>query len=113
MIDKETSGGTVNNTYYDALYPLRLGPYSPALNPIGLCFSALKCSTCHWKVVNKHLLVAMKDTAGVTNKRRDFLLQAYHALLPTVNVALVKQNYLHVERFLDLARAKEDMPVGK
>ncbi|KAG6572612.1 Replication protein A 70 kDa DNA-binding subunit [Phytophthora cinnamomi] len=92
---------------------LRLGPYSPTLNPIENVFSAVKSAVKDFTTEHRVKILAVSPGTTMKAHRQRFLVEAAETLFPRVATAQVCAScYHHTLRFHVKVAALEDMPVG-
>lgn len=85
---------------------LRLGPYSPMLNPIENVWSTLKATV---KIINR---IPIVNGPGIIEKRVVYLERAITTALGQITPHICTQAIIHASKFYRRALALEDMPVG-
>ncbi|KAG6967985.1 hypothetical protein JG687_00003990, partial [Phytophthora cactorum] len=92
---------------------LRLGPYSPMLNPIENTFSIFKASLKAFLREQRHAILSVPNGVTMKDHRQAFLHTAANRCLPEVTTAAsCRKFYRHTLRFHSRVSDPEDMPVG-
>ncbi|KAG6585072.1 Replication protein A 70 kDa DNA-binding subunit [Phytophthora cinnamomi] len=93
---------------------LRLGPYSPMLNPIENVFSTFKSAVKDFMTEHRAEILSVPPGTTMKAHRQRFLIEAAETLFPRVATAqLCASCYRHTLRFPVKVAALEDMPVGR
>lgn len=97
---------------FSGAYILRLGPYSPMLNPIENVFSSFKAAVKKFLALNRQAIIHTLDsTQG--KLRQSFLMRAADLLLEeVVTKELCVKCYDHTLKIHPAATLLMDMPVG-
>lgn len=118
VVDNAPCHSRVEQVLHDTQYAeatiLRLGPYSPMLNPIENVFSAFKSAAKQYLAARRDAIRSTPD--GMTQREHlaSFLEQAADELLPQVVTSrLVSRAISHTLRFHVAALEMQDMPVGE
>ncbi|KAG3116783.1 hypothetical protein PI124_g4682 [Phytophthora idaei] len=92
---------------------LRLGPYSPMLNPIKNVFSSFKASVKAFMRESRRDILAVPEGVTMKDHRQAFLHTAGNRYLPQVTSAANCRNYYRrTLRFHAMVSDLENMPVG-
>lgn len=91
---------------FPGLQLLRLGPYSPMLNPIENVWSKLKA------VVKRHNRVPEVTIPGVMEQRIVYLENLIEEAIPQVTISDCANAIQHASTFFAMAINYEDMPAG-
>ncbi|KAG2884865.1 hypothetical protein PC129_g23429 [Phytophthora cactorum] len=92
---------------------LRLGPYSPMLNPIENVFSMFKASVKAFLREQRRAILSVPNGVTMKDHRQAFLHTAANRCLPEVTTAAsCRKFYRHTLRFHSRVNNLEDMPVG-
>ncbi|KAH9108789.1 hypothetical protein AeMF1_016055, partial [Aphanomyces euteiches] len=97
---------------HDDMVLLRLGPYSPMLNPIECCFSVLKARIKTYLAVRTNLFYERRDFNSFLESRVNLLEEAARECLPCITQSLVVREAMFCQRNVDKALRLEDMVYG-
>ncbi|KAJ8578635.1 hypothetical protein ON010_g568 [Phytophthora cinnamomi] len=93
---------------------LRLGPYSPMLNPIENCFSTFKAMVKRFLARHRQAIVEVPPHRIIKEHREQYLLLAADLLLEeAITPGLCHRCALHTIKFHADAIQLKDMPVGQ
>ncbi|RHY29001.1 hypothetical protein DYB32_005539 [Aphanomyces invadans] len=93
---------------------LRLGPYSPMLNPIENCFSVFKAGVKRFFVENRDEVLVAPLYSTMAEHRRTMLLQAVEANIhEAATPEKCRKYFSHTVQFHHKVYDLQDMPVGK
>ncbi|RHZ19707.1 hypothetical protein DYB37_011091 [Aphanomyces astaci] len=98
---------------YDDMVLLRLGPYSPMLNPIESCFSILKAKIKGYLAERTNLLFDRRDFNSYLESRMRLLEEAATECLPRITQSLVIREAMFCQRNIEKALNLENMQYGK
>ncbi|KAG2852378.1 hypothetical protein PC113_g15077 [Phytophthora cactorum] len=91
---------------------LRLGPYSPMINPIEGCFSVFKARVKAYLAEQRHRIFVQGAHLNMTEARISLLKDAATVPISCMNRHLVVAMALHCQRFVADALKMEDMEYG-
>ncbi|KAG3050831.1 hypothetical protein PC121_g18170 [Phytophthora cactorum] len=91
---------------------LRLGPYSPMLNPIEGCFSVFKARVKACLAEHRQRMFVQGAHLNMTEARMSLLEDAATVSISCMNRHLVGAMALHCQRFVADALKREDMEYG-
>lgn len=98
---------------YSSAQLLRLGPYSPMLNPIETVFSAYKSHVKRWLATQRTSIQRVPANTTITHHRTRYLEHAAGPLfLEAVTTELCARAFGHALPFHQRALNYDDMPVG-
>ncbi|RHY27731.1 hypothetical protein DYB32_006568 [Aphanomyces invadans] len=98
---------------HDDLVLLRLGPYSPMLNPIESCFSVFKAKIKNYLADLTDLMFQRREYPSYLESRMRLLKAAAHECLPCITRSLVVREAMFCQRNVEKALRLEDMCYGK
>ncbi|KAG6623132.1 Titin isoform N2B [Phytophthora cinnamomi] len=105
------AAGRLEEPEFAAATLLRLGPYSPVLNPIENVFSGFKSAVKDFMTERRAEILAVPPGTTMKAHRQRFLIEAVETLFPRVATAqLCASCYRHTLRFHVKVAALEDMP---
>ncbi|RQM29594.1 hypothetical protein B5M09_012095 [Aphanomyces astaci] len=102
----------LDNAPHDDLVLLRLGPYSPMLNPIESCFSVLKAKIKGYLAERTNLLFDRRDFNSYLESRMRLLEEAATECLPRITQSLVIREAMFCQRNIEKALNLENMQYG-
>ncbi|KAG3240152.1 hypothetical protein PI124_g14949 [Phytophthora idaei] len=91
---------------------LRLGPYSPMINPIEGCFSVFKARVKAYLAEHTQRMFLLGAQLNMTEARMSLLEDAATVSISCMNRHLVVAMVLHCQRFVAEALKMEDMEYG-
>ncbi|EGZ05750.1 hypothetical protein PHYSODRAFT_532654 [Phytophthora sojae] len=92
---------------------LRLGPYSPMLNPIENVFSTFKSLVKAYMRERRLDILVVPEGVTMKDYRQSFLHEAAHMYIPqAASTANCRAFYRHTLRFHFMVSNMDDMPVG-
>ncbi|RHZ03265.1 hypothetical protein DYB31_016566 [Aphanomyces astaci] len=91
---------------------LRLGPYSPMLNPIESCFSVLKAHIKRFLAKRTNLLFDRREFHSYLESRMRLLEEAATESLPCITQSLVIREAMFCQRNVEKALNLENMSYG-
>ncbi|RHZ34795.1 hypothetical protein DYB31_012943 [Aphanomyces astaci] len=91
---------------------LRLGPYSPMLNPIESCFSVLKAHIKRFLAERTNLLFDRREFHSYLESRMRLLEEAATESLPCITQSLVIREVMFCQRNVEKALNLENMSYG-
>ncbi|RHZ17934.1 hypothetical protein DYB37_005117 [Aphanomyces astaci] len=97
---------------HEDLVLLRLGPYSPMLNPIESCFSVLKAHIKRFLASRTNLLFESREFNSFLESRMRLLEEAARESLPCITQSLVIGEAMFCQRNVEKALRFEDMSYG-
>ncbi|EEY58781.1 uncharacterized protein PITG_22279 [Phytophthora infestans T30-4] len=102
------------DTTFSAATLLRLGPYSPMLNPIENCFSAFKAMVKRFLARHRQAILRVPPHLTIKAHRESYLkLAADLLVLEAITPELCYKCSLHTMKFHARAIQMKDMPVGE
>ncbi|KAE8892888.1 hypothetical protein PF005_g26019 [Phytophthora fragariae] len=104
-----TEDGIMNG---NRLALLRLGPYSPMLNPIEDCWNVLKSKMRRFMATKKQELLVRGEYDTYTAHRLAIMKEAVAQAVPAITRRLVWRLERHAAKACTLAERGEDMKLG-
>ncbi|KUF91423.1 hypothetical protein AM588_10003104 [Phytophthora nicotianae] len=93
---------------------LRLGPYSPMLNPIENCFSVFKSMVKRFLARHRQAILQVPPHRTIKEHREEYLMMAADLLVhEAITPELCRKCALHTVKFHAAAIQLQDMPVGQ
>ncbi|RHY25771.1 hypothetical protein DYB32_008108 [Aphanomyces invadans] len=92
---------------------LRLGPYSPMLNPIESVFSAFKADVKRTLRIRRTELLSIPPNTTIKAHRAHILEQATEVALPEITPQLCWKCYMHTRKFYQTVLNMEGVEVGR
>ncbi|RHY87780.1 hypothetical protein DYB35_008985 [Aphanomyces astaci] len=98
---------------HDDMTLLRLGPYSPMLNPIESCFSVLKARIKSYLALHTYAMFERGEYGTFLERRMVLLEDAARASLPCITQPLVVREVIFCQRNVEKAILLESMVYGQ